>query len=488
MKYKLYKHQQKGSDFIHGNGGSGALFWEVGCGKTIGGLDIYRRNKVEEPKLKLLVFCPITLIDKAWGKDIEKFTDYKYHNLHKKLTFDPNVDVYIVNYESLISKKRFKFIKELVSEFPFMAILDESTKIKNHAASTTKNLLKLRNYFRYRLVMSGTPAPNIEWEYWPQITFIGSGILHRKFHAFKNYYFHLQRQGSMIPGGGVMSRQMLANLHRMGWQYDITYLKRNALFEILNRHCHFAKKKDCLDLPEQVDQIRSVKMGTQQAQYYKSLKKHLVAEIQNTEITAEFALSKVLKLREICSGFAIDDNRKVIEVGENPKLKELSAVLEELGSQQIIIWCEFTKEIEDLKALLGDRAVLLYGGTKDKNTVIDEFLNGEAQYLIAHPRSAAHGLTFVNCHTQIFYALSYSYENYEQCRGRTHRNGQKNQCLYIHLIVENSIEETVLGVLKGKHGKQKILEDFLNETRNGSTKSYTRNGQTGVSGTVLPKV
>ena len=172
------------------------------------------------------------------------------------------------------------------------------------------------------------------------------------------------------------------------------------------------------------------------------IRDQLAAEINGEMVTAEVALKKIMKLRQITSGFVYSEESMPIWFNEieeafgdvkykrstSSKLKELARVFEELGSRQAIIWCQFHSEIKAIEYLVSKKAkktvVTLYSGTDDKDESIRRFKSGEAQYLIAHPKSAAHGLTFVNCTTSIFYSLSYSSEEHIQARDRVHRIGQ----------------------------------------------------------------
>ena len=456
----LFNHQQDAVDFISRIDGSGALFHEIGCGKTRTALEIYKRHNPNN--LKLLVFCPLSLIEGAWGEDIRKFTSYKYLNCHDEpIKYSPDIDIYILNYESLLSEQKIIDLRRLLNAATFMCVLDESSRIKNHKAKTTKTLLALRDFFDYRIVMSGTPAPNDETEYWAQINFIKPGIVHENFYPFRNYYFHLERERNgktEFTSGQVYSKLAAQQMFQRGWHYSMTTKIRKALMERISPYCHYARKADCLDLPDQVDEVRSIEMNDKQAKVYKSMKEDLIAEIKESCIVAQVALTKIMKLRQITSGFAINDTSDVVDIDlGSVKLKELEDVLEEAGKQQVIIWCQFQHEIEQIKALLGDRAVTLYGETKDRDESITAFKEGSAQYLIAHPRSAGHGLTFVGCSLEVFYSLDYSWELYEQARGRIHRAGQVNKCTYVHLVCRGTIDEEILKVLRGKKDATEIL-------------------------------
>jgi len=452
---KLYEHQKQAVEFILDRGGSGAVYHEIGTGKTLTGLSIYSRLKEKEPDLKLLVICPISLIEAAWGEDIKKFTSFSYCNLRQDMDF---ADIYLINYEALLRKNY------IIPE-PRMCIIDESSKMKNPTAKTTKKILSIRNQFKYRVVASGTPAPNVETEYHSQISFVADRIFHPSFYAFRNYYFHLQR-GKQAMQGQVLSKSLARELFSKGWKYQITPQKKLQLTQKLQQVCHFAKKKDCLDLPEQIDEFRSVEMSKDQARFYNEMRRDAITEIRGSEIVATVALAKLMKLRQATSGFMIDTLAQAKEIpGPNPKLKELMDLLEEAGDNQAIIWCNFHWEIETIEKLLTNKCVTLYGKTKDKDESIRLFKNGEARYLIAHGRSAGHGLTLTNCNLQIFFSLDYSWEIWEQCRGRTHRSGQRNPCVYVHLLAKDTIDWQIMGVLKRKGKAIELVEEICKEKR-----------------------
>ena len=122
-------------------------------------------------------------------------------------------------------------------------------------------------------------------------------------------------------------------------------------------------------------------------------------------------------------------------------------------------------EIRKLREALNPigRVVTLYGGTDDRNESINDFIAGHARFLIAHPASAAHGLTFVNCSTEIFFSLDFSWERYEQSRGRIHRAGQTKKCTYIHIIAHNTVDESILKVLKRKGQSQELIYELIKQ-------------------------
>jgi|SRR3990167_714858 len=454
----LYSHQKEAILTCQKNI---ALFHDCGLGKTRTALEIFTKHRKTNPLLKMLVVCPLSLIYSAWRDDVLKFTDFTFANYKNLKEYDPTPDIIAINYESLISKKYLKRIETQLKEWPFLMVIDEASRMKSNKSITTKTLLDLAIYPKYKIVMSGTPCPNSELELWGQISFLDDTILPRNFYAFRNLYFQFERNGKTISGH-TYSRQALRELLMRGWKYTITPANREKLMKQIAPICHWVRKEDALDLPEKIDEVREVTLSSEEARSYKEMRTQLITEIGNSEIVAQVALAKIMKLRQITSGFAYDPDGAVCKIAErSSKIRELESVLEELGQKQVIIWVQFKEEVEQIKNLLEEKSVTLYSGTYDREDSIKLFKNGSVQYLIAHPLSAAHGLTFEKCDTQIFYSLDYSYEHYEQARNRIHRIGQKNRCLYIHLIAKGTIDEVLLNVLRKKQNLQEALIKIL---------------------------
>mgnify|MGYP001595129440 CR=1 FL=1 len=461
MDNSLYKHQIEAIPFAIKNDANCALFHDPGLGKTRTCLEVFRHYRRTEPSLGLLVVCPLSLVNSAWGEDIKRFTEFTYAPF-KEMT-DAVPDIVVINYESLISKKYLSGILKLIRQHEFMCVLDESSRLKSNKSKTTETLLAIADRFKYRLIASGTPMPNSELELWAQVNFVQPSTFHASFYAFRNTYFHLERSGKAMHMNG--QRLTSADMRRFlssGWHYAITKENRRLLMEKIKPFTHWVRKEDALDLPEKVDQMREVFLNDKEQKAYDEMEEYLVTEIEGEEITAQVALTKFMKLRQATSGFFYNKEGDSVEIGNSTKLKELEEILEELGTQPIIIWVQFRHEVEAIEKFIGekygaDQVATLYAGTKDKDASINRFKNNQVRYLIAHPKSAAHGLTFVNCNVMVFYSLDYSFETHTQARDRIHRIGQKNSCLYIYIMAQGTIDEALLKVLQRKQSLQEAV-------------------------------
>jgi len=459
--------------------GCAALFHEPGLGKTRTVIETFRILKKRNPLIQLLVVAPISLLEAAWRKDLEKFApELTFHNCHGgnfptyRYTGAPVTDVLAINYEFFQRtenlKKLMSYYRSLPKELVLMCSLDESSKIKNHQAATTKGLMQISKVFKYRIVMSGTPAPNSEAEYWAQLEFTFPGLF-GKWSTFHKSFFQLERNGVPIDTNGmIMSNKAMSELFKRGAEYVLTDKTRSALFGRMLPYIHTAKKRDCLDLPEQIEECRYVKLVGKQKTAYEQMKRHLVVELNEHRIVAQVALSKVMKLREISSGFAFSDTGELVEF-ECPKLAVMLEILESLGDRQAILWGQFSWEIEKMESTLkamGHEVRTLYGDTgtpADKQKSILDFQEGRAKYFIANPKSAAHGLTLVNAAHHIFFSLDYSWEAFKQGKDRTDRIGQKFPGVCYFILGEDTIDMEILDVLHGKGDVQDIVYKLKNQ-------------------------
>jgi len=444
---KLYKHQKEAIEFARR--GSVALFHEAGLGKTLSALKIF----TESNKSKLLVICPKILINNAWIPQIEKFTSCKYCVYPK---INDEVDVVLINYEKMVSAKHFIKIYNLIDN-DWMVVLDESQKIKNHKAKTTKNILKLKSKTDKKLILTGTLAPNDETEFWSQITFINSNIFPSSFYKFRNIYFILaDKYGRKIE---VKDYKMIQEFYKRGYKYILRPDRKEEFYNKLKQVVHWRKKEECLDLPKKNHIEIRFKLSNEEKKYYEQMRKYMVIEIPNLkQYGVVNALAKVMKLRQITSGFYYAEN-EILRFGQS-KLNTLMEILEEIGNEQVIIWTQYTEEANQIRNLLPS-SVVINKDTEDRDQDIKDFIVGNVQYMIAMPLCMRYGLTFTNCNYAVYYSKDFSYETFSQSQDRIHRIGTKKPCFYYHLIAEKTIDEYIHQVVNRKKKLEDALYDIL---------------------------
>lgn len=416
----LYKYQKKIVNSAL-NAECFGIFSDTGTGKAAMGLEIAAHYD------KTLILCPLSVIETAWIDDCHRFYpnqtiinvwgSSKTDRL-KKLHTDSHI--YVMNYES------FKILRNEIRKMDFdCLIVDESSVMKNMSSQITIMLLDIAATIPHRFVLSGCPTPNHNSEIFPQMKFVDPELFGNNYYGFLARYFH----------------QDMANPHNW-YQTDED---KERYYARLSDKSIFLKKEDCVDLPEKVFEIRKFDLAKKQREYYDSVWFDIQSNINHWS-KFEFT-AKLMKLREITSGFIINKDKTITDFANN-KEEALKDVIAEIGNQPIIVWCQFTHEIDTLAEKFG--GVGLTSSTKNRDEIIRKFKNNEIKLLFTHPKLIGKGLTFANCTYNIYYSLSFSYEEFKQSQDRIHRIGQNNKCTYIVLQANNTIEEKIYNCVQRK--------------------------------------
>lgn len=416
------------------NAGCYGIFADTGTGKTVMGLEIANHFS------KTIILCPLSVIETAWVDDCKRFyPEKKIVNCWSNSrdgridALNENADIYVMNYES------YKILKNEIRAAGFdCMIVDESSCMKNMGSQITSMILEMISVIPHRFVLSGCPTPNHNSEIFPQMKFVNNEIFGNNYYGFLARYFH----------------QDMANPH-VWFQTDEDKERYNLR---LGEQSIFLKKEDCVDLPDKIFQVRRFDLSKEQRKYYDEMINDIQSHI-NEWSKFEFT-AKLMKLREIVSGFVYPKGSKgtnIVKMLSN-KTAILSEVLNEIGDKQVIIWCQFQYEIESLAEQFG--GVGLTSKTKRRDDIIRDFRDGKIKYLFTHPQLLGKGLTFVNCTYNVYYSLSFSYEEFKQSQDRIHRIGQTNKCTYIILQARDTIDEKIYDCLQRK---KSAVDELYNE-------------------------
>lgn len=416
----LYDYQKKIVNTAL-NCGSYGIFSETGTGKTLMALEIAAHYD------NVLILCPLSVIETAWIDDCHKFyPDMSIVSVwadsregRRKLLWQPS-HIKVMNYDT------FKILRYEISNFGFdCMIVDESSVMKNMNAQITSAIMQMMFAVPHKFVLSGCPTPNHNSEIFPQMKFVDSEVFGNNYYGFLARYFH----------------QDMANPHRW-YQTDED---KERYFSRLSEKSVFLRKDECLDLPDKVFEVRRFNLSDEQQSAYDSFVSDIRTHI-NEWSKFEFT-AKLMKLREIASGFIIQKDQSVVDFLSSKKAL-LKSVLEEIGNQPVVVWCQFTHEIETLAAEFGGAG--LTSATQNRDEIIRDFKDGRINLLFANPKMVGKGLTFTNCTYCVYYSLSYSYEDFKQSQDRIHRIGQGSKCTYIVLQAQDTIEERIYSCLQRK--------------------------------------
>lgn len=371
----------------------------------------------------------------------------------KEMLNDPSYDLFLINHDGV------KSYQEQLKEHQFAwVIVDESTKIKNARSAVTQAHIDISWKSKRRNVLTGTPNPNGFDDLWAQFYFLDRGLtLEASVADFHAEYFLPVKVGKFGTKWVLRSTE-----------------DRDRLIARVKRSSVFLKQRDCIDLPPRTDLRRLIRLTGDQERAYIEMEEELITEFQdpstklNVRAEAVNILSKMMKLRQITSGYIMGADGTKGAFGVNPKLEDLDGFLDEMGDEKLVVACQFKEEIYSLlerykelgcAAIFGDEPV------HKRNESIRDFKNTDKiKIMILQPQAAAHGLTLTSACYLLFLSLDYNFEYYYQTAKRIERLGQTRNMFVIHSLAVLSdgsptIDSDLLEVLAYKARNRDVLFD-----------------------------
>jgi SNF2 family DNA or RNA helicase len=214
-------------------------------------------------------------------------------------------------------------------------------------------------------------------------------------------------------------------------------------------------KSEVLDLPEKIYTRRTFELNPSQRRVYDELEKEYHVELDNgSEVTAELALVRMLRMSQIASGYVGNDDDELVPLGVNVRMKCLKDTLEDIEGH-VIIWGRYNIEIDAIRAMLGETEAVYYDGRTsddDKAAALVKFQReGSARFFVAKPSAAGEGLTLHRAKTVIYVSNSFSLRERLQSEDRAHRAGMSNEPVtYIDLVAKSTLDGYILRALRKK--------------------------------------
>lgn len=462
----LRRHQQLGREIAEIRN-KYCFFFDTRTGKTPLSLAIMRDDILRHPDHRWLVVCPLILIENAWIPDAAEFIpDIKIANCHaatkpKRLkaissAIDNGTQIFVTNTESFVAYR--EYFDKIGFEGCFV---DESSDMKSNKSQQSKELVDFAQTINRFYLLSGTPAPNGEWEYFMQLRAVDYYSMPSSYTKFKEQYF--------------INLAWRSNYDDLKLRPD----KKDELMRLIKKYAIYVDKEDVLTTPGRTFNEVILKAPKALMQQYRLLKNEMYIELGDKKITANSAAATINKLNQVSSGFVIDtqaikenkfygENNAEWHLLDDYRFKALQDLLDSdlCRGEQVLIWANYRAEFEVIKGMLGERCRCIYGATKlaEKNEAIRLFKSGGVQYLIANPASADKGLTLTNCHICVYFSLNHSYELFKQSMERIYGDVSKQpeHCIYYIIMAEHTIDTIIYrDVLQGKRDASSAVLEHL---------------------------
>ena len=442
MKYKPHSYQKYAIKYIEAHPIS-ALLIDMGLGKTSITLTAIRNLLFDSFEVcKVLVIAPLRVAKNTWTDEIKKWEHLNtltysliIGNENERLSaLNEQADIYIINRENvdwLVNKSGYKFDFDMV-------VIDELSSFKNHQSKRFKSLMKVRPLVKRIVGLTGTPSSNGLMDLFAEFKILDMGKRLGYFIGqYRNAYFKPDKMNGPI----VYSYKPLPNAE-------------NAIYEKISDITVSMKANEYLKMPELLTSNYVVELSNSEKKQYDRMKKSLVLEITDGEITAYNAASLSNKLCQLSNGAIYDDEQNIVEIHDR-KLDALEDIIESMNGKPLLIAYWYRHDLERIKSRFSVREIKTSEDISDWN-------DGKIPVALIHPASAGHGLNLQNGgSTLVWFGLTWSLELYQQTNARLYRQGQKNTVVIQHIITKDTIDEHILKALKKKNKTQSDLIDAV---------------------------
>lgn len=438
MKYNPHSYQEYAVKFIESHPIS-ALFLDMGLGKTSITLTAVNELLFDSFEVrKILVIAPLRVARNTWCDEIKKWDhlrNIKYSIVvgtekERISALNENADIYIINRENvdwLVNKSGYKFDFDMI-------LIDELSSFKNHQSKRFKSLMKIRPKVKRIVGLTGTPSSNGLMDLFAEFKVLDLGERLGYFIGqYRNTYFKPDKTNGAI----VYSYKPLPNAE-------------DSIYEKISDITVSMKASEYLKMPELVISNYKVEMSDNEKRQYDEMKKNLICEIKDGEITVSNAGSLSNKLSQFANGAVYDDEQNIVEI-HSRKLDALEDIIESMNGKPLLVAYWYKHDLQRIKKRLDVREI------KTGNDIAD-WNKGKIPVALIHPASAGHGLNLQQGgSTLVWFGLTWSLELYQQTNGRLYRQGQKNTVVIQHIVTKGSIDEQILMALKRKNKTQEDL-------------------------------
>ncbi len=434
IKTRLFPYQTEGVAFLASRGRA-LLADDMGLGKTIQAITAAIWLADHSGVKKVLVVCPASL-KHQWAREIEKFTSQPLQVIqgpveNRHVQYRADALFYIVNYELVL--RDLTVISETLK--PDLVILDEAQRIKNWRTKIASTIKLISS--RYVFVLTGTPLENRIEDLYSLLQVVDARILGPLWRCLLDFHITDER-------GKVIGYRNLSELRR---RISSVMLRRN-------------RSLVSSQLPDRTEVRLDIPMTQAQQDLHDSAMSSAgqLANIAKrrplTPSESNKLMASLQQARMACNAAGLVD--KVSE--GSPKLDEVSRLFEELclqSNHKVVVfsqWALMTEMVESLAHSLNLGCVRLYGGipSHKRGDLMDKFQNDDAIQVFISTDAGGVGLNLQAGSALINLDMPWSPAVLDQRIARIHRLGQKQKVQVFLLLAENSYEQQVASLVKGK--------------------------------------
>lgn len=397
---------------------------------------------------KVLVIAPFRVARDTWPEELRKWehlSDLRFSvavgtEAERKAALMAKADIYILNREN-----SSWLIEESGLPFDFdTLVVDELSSFKNHQTKRFRSLMKVRPKVKRIIGLTGTPSSNGLMDLWAEFRLLDMGQrLGRFIRQYRaDYFVPDKRNGQVI------------------FSYKPQPFAEGRIYAKIADITISMKSTDHLPMPELVSSEYTVLLSDSERERYEEMKRDLILQLPDGEVTAANAAALSGKLCQMANGAVYGDDGEVNHIHDR-KLDALEDIIEAANGKPLLIAYWFKHDLERMVARLKTRHIPF--SKLDTADSIRRWNNGELPVALIHPASAGHGLNLQSggCHL-VWFGLTWSLELCQQTNARLWRQGQQSETVVVqHIVTKGTIDERILKALSEKDRTQTALIDAV---------------------------
>lgn len=350
-----------------------------------------------------------------------------------------NPQVLLINHEVLPRLKTFLTLMHFK-----VIILDEVHEFMNPSGARHKVVLALSEKAEIMRGLTGTPVSS----------------------SYVNVYGIYKVIDSSIFGTQVSNFNARYCVFKQGTGQVISYINVGELKEKMASISDEVYKKDCFDMPRELDVFRDIKLSPKVMAMYKEVAKEHVLTFEGKEVTFDHLFARLSWLQQFTGG-NLPERQGVSETWfHNEKLNACEAEVKDIvaSGQKVVIIHRYTAEGEQLVNALGhNNAAQISSATKseDRKRIVQRFNQDEyPKVLVIQQKIGSVGISLVGANYLIFYSTEASHLLHDQGMERIFKPGKDITLTRIYLTCVGTVDKWFLSVIR----KQRKLADALKTT------------------------
>jgi len=488
----LFPHQRAGVKFL-ATARRALLADEPGLGKTAQAIRALKKLKDDgEDVFPALIVCPNTL-KKNWQREFGTWWKgvnvqvIKGSTAQRRKQFDEeNVDVYVINWESLrthsrlapfgsialarckackghderVTENRCEVHERELNRIDFKAVVaDEIHRSKDPKSKQTRALWAASGEADIRFALTGTPIAKNVLDLWAILHWLSPNEF-----PSKTRWIDRMVDTMLNAFGGMMVLGIKPNMED---EFHAT---------INPRMRRMLKQRVLPWLPEMMFERRDVEMSVKQAKAYKDMRDNMIAELEGGgAVVAPSVLTQTTRLVQFANAFAenvVDERTGEIKtILAEPSCK-VDALMDDIkngdfGDDSVAVCAVSRQLIELLSGRLTKEGIahgLITGAQNEdeRQEAIDDFQSGKTKWILFTAQAGGVGVTLTAGRRLVMLQRPWSLVDHKQALDRIHRIGSEihDSVVIMDYVTDGTIEERVLQVLTEKaENFEQIVKD-----------------------------